>query len=225
MGAWRQWFRDSRFSVLVDLSLVAAIFFADAHHLIYFSKTPYLLTLGWVSMAVRGISWRDAGLRIDDGLLRAILMGIAAGAVMEALELFVTQPVLVRITGKYPDLSDFLDLVGNLKLLLILIAFSWVVAGFGEELAWRGYLLNRVANLTGRSRIGWVATVVISSVVFGLAHSYQHLTGIVENTIAGILLGCLYLATGRRLIVPIVAHAITDTIDVLIIFSGHYPGM
>jgi uncharacterized protein len=60
---------------------------------------------------------------------------------------------------------------------------------------------------------------------FGLAHSYQDLTGIIENTIDGALLAFLYIACGRNLIAPIVAHGVTDTIDVLIIFSGHYPGL
>jgi len=150
---------------------------------------------------------------------------MAAGAAMEALELFVTQPVLVMFTGKYPDPSHFLALVGNVKLLFILIVFSWLVAGLGEELVWRGYFLNRIADLLGCSRAGWVATIVAANTVFGLAHSYQDVTGILENIIAGILLSILYLATGRRLIVPIVAHALTDTIDFLVIFSGHYPGM
>jgi membrane protease YdiL (CAAX protease family) len=39
------------------------------------------------------------------------------------------------------------------------------------------------------------------------------------------LLGGLYLATGRNLTVPIVAHGITDTIDFVLIFLGLYPGM
>jgi len=42
---------------------------------------------------------------------------------------------------------------------------------------------------------------------------------------AGLLLGVLYLACGRNLAVPIIAHGITDTIDVVLIFSGRYPGL
>jgi len=34
-----------------------------------------------------------------------------------------------------------------------------------------------------------------------------------------------YLACGRNLAVPIIAHGITDTIDVVLIFSGRYPGL
>jgi CAAX protease family protein len=51
------------------------------------------------------------------------------------------------------------------------------------------------------------------------------MTGIAENIIDGAILGLLYLATGRNLLAPIIAHGIQDTVDVLLIYSGHYPGM
>jgi hypothetical protein len=67
IATWRQRFRTSRWWVLVDLALVAGVFVADSHHLIVFSKTPYVLAIGWLSMAARGINWRDVGLSIDGG--------------------------------------------------------------------------------------------------------------------------------------------------------------
>jgi len=82
-----------------------------------------------------------------------------------------------------------------------------------------------VADLFGPSVAGWMITLILVSPGFGFAHSYQDITGIVENFIAGLLLGALYLASGRNLMVPIVAHGITDTVDFLIIYCGHYPGM
>jgi membrane protease YdiL (CAAX protease family) len=225
LAPWRQRLRDNRLLLAVDLLLVAAVFVADQHHLILFSKTPYLLVLGWISMAVRGVGWRDLGLCAGPRWPVLLLAGVAAGVAMEALELFATQPLLVKLTGKYPNLSDFKDLVGNFKLLLILVTAAWVVAGLGEELVWRGYMLNRVADLFGRSAAGWTITLILVSAAFGLAHSYQDITGVVENFIAGLLLGGLYLASGRNLMVPIIAHGITDTVDLLIIYSEHYPGM
>jgi len=225
VAPWRMELQKSRLLVLFELALVAAVFVADEYGWIYFSKTPYLLALGWISMYVRGVSWRDVGLHRERGFMRMILIGLAAGLLFEGLELFVTQPVFVAITGKYPDLSDFTEVIGNVKLLLILVLLSWVVAGFGEEMVWRGYLLNRITDLLGRSKAGWAGSLIIMSAAFGLAHSYQDVTGIAENMLDGLLYGLLYLACGRQLIVLIVAHGFTDTIDFLIIYSGHYPGM
>jgi uncharacterized protein len=225
IAPWRLRLRENRLLIVVELALVAAVFVADRYHLIFFSKTPYLFALGWLSLAARGLSWRDVGLRLQGRFVRVAAIGLAAGVAMEALELFVTQPLLVKVTGHYPDLSDFSELAGNLKLLLLLIALAWVMAAFGEEMVWRGYVMNRVADLLGRTAAGWAVNLVVVSVAFGAAHAYQGITGVVENTIAAALLGLLYLKSGRNLLVPIVAHGVTDTIDFLIIYSGHYPGM
>jgi uncharacterized protein len=222
---WRQRLQESPWVITAELTLIAAVFVADAYHLILFSKTHYLLALGWLSMRLRGQRWRDIGLRFPLNWRRLLLIGIAAGIVMELLELFATQPLLVALTGKYPDLSDFHDLIGNVRLLLLLVAGSWIIAGVGEEVVWRGYILNRVADLLGRRRLGWTMSIGIVSTVFGLAHSYQNWTGIIENSIDGALLALLYIACCRNLIAPIVAHGVSDTLDFLIIFSGHYPGM
>jgi uncharacterized protein len=225
IAPWRRKLRDSRLLLAFDLFAVAAIFLADQFHLIAWSKTPYLLALGWMSMALRGVRWRDVGLRITPRWRRLILIGIVAGCAMEALELFVTQPWLASLTGKNPDLSDFRELIGNWKLLLLLVGLAWVGGGLGEELVWRGYVLNRVTDLFGKTAWGWTMSLALMAIAFGFAHSYQDVTGIAENVIDGVLLGLLYLASGRNLLAPIIAHGMTDTIDFVLIFSGQYPGM
>jgi hypothetical protein len=47
----------------------------------------------------------------------------------------------------------------------------------------------------------------------------------VENILNGLLLGGLYPACGRKLAVPVIAHAFSDTLDILLIYLGKYPGM
>jgi len=151
----------------------------------------------------------------------------------------VTQPLLTRVTGKGPDLSDFLALRGNLTYCLVAVAPAWTLAAVGEELVWRGYLMNRVAGLfhnatandalpnhamKNHSRVAWAVSLVAVNVAFGFAHSYQGATGIIEEGLAGAFLGGMYLATGRNLAVPIVAHGVSDTLDVVLMFFGKMPG-
>lgn len=221
----RQRLQKNRLLPVMELLLIAAVFVADAHHLIWFSKTPYLFALGWGSLALRGVRWSDLGLCAGPQWKVLVLAGMCAGIAMETLGLFVTQPMLVKLTGQHPDLTDYRDLVGNPDLLFRLIVGAWVIAAFGEELVWRGYLMNRLADLFGRDKIGWAVTLVLVSMAFGLAHAGQGWTGVVENIVDGALLGLLYLLSGRNLLVPIVAHGVADTVDCLIIFSGHYPGL
>jgi uncharacterized protein len=151
--------------------------------------------------------------------------GVVAGVAIELVELFVTQPLLVRLLGKMPDLEVFQALRGNAKLLLLGLVFSWTLAAFGEETVYRGYLMNRVAGLGNNSRIAWIVSLVVVSAVFGFAHLGQGITGQIENAIDGLLLGLLYLGCGRNLWVPIIAHGITDTVDITLIFLGKYPGL
>jgi hypothetical protein len=55
-------------------------------------------------------------------------------------------------------------------------------------------------------------------------HSYQGLTGIIEEGLAGLFLAFMYLCTGKNLAVPFVAHGTADTLDVILLFLGKYPG-
>jgi membrane protease YdiL (CAAX protease family) len=227
MAGWfdtEQW-RESKLLVLAEFAVVAGLFVADVTHHIYVSKTPYLFLLGWASLRLRGLRWKDVGFARPRSWGKAILWGIAAGVFMEALELFVTQPLLARLLGKMPDLSDFADVVGNLKLMLIYMLLLWTLGALGEEIDYRGYLMNRVAGLFRNTKTAWVVSLVVASIVFGCAHLDQGSTGMIENIWAGFLLGGLYLACGRNLAVPVIAHAVGDTVDFLLIYLGRYPGM
>jgi len=209
----------------LELALIAAIFWADEAGFIPLSKTPVLLVVAWGSMWLRGVTWRDAGLCLPPRALRYAAIGVAAGIAMWLLEFFVTMPLLHRILGVWPDLSAFDGLVGSLDLLLIYLALNWVLAAFGEEMTWRGYALPRVAEFCGSGTRAWLIALAIVNLAFGLAHLYQGPSGVVQATIGGVLLGILYLATGRNLLAPILAHGIGNSIDFTVMYCGLYPGV
>ena len=218
---WRQ----SKWLAIGELIAVALIFVADAHHLIPVSKTPFLLVLGWISLRVRRIGWRQVGLKLYKNWRTTLGLGIAAGILLEAFELFVTQPLLVKWLGKQPDLDVFRSLTGHWKPTLVYLVLAWTLAAFGEEMVYRGYLMNRVADFLNRTRTAWIVSLLFVHFGFGLAHAYQGWTGVIDEGLMGFLLGIMYLRTGRNLAVPIVAHGIQDSIDFILIFLGKYPGM
>jgi uncharacterized protein len=208
-------------------TLFALIFAADYYrwlHLIRFSKIPYLLLLGWVSLRLRGQSWKSLGWGLYRSWGRRLALGLLFGVGNELLELFVTQPLLVRVFHRWPDLSELRPLVGSRSVLLIALLLTWTLAAFGEELVYRGYLMNRLAGLFGSTRIAWALSVALTSIVFGFGHFDQGAIGQIENVIGGCLFAVFYLVSERKLSVPIVAHGVQDTIDVLLIFLGKYPG-
>jgi CAAX protease family protein len=215
--------RESRWLAWCEIGLVALVFIADWKGIIPFSKTPFLLVLAWISLRVRGIGWKAIGLSRDRGWGKTLALGAGCGLLLEAFELFISQPLLIRITGEKPDLHDFAVLTGNLKYTLIVIGLAWTLAAFGEEMVYRGYVMNRVADLGRRTRGAWIVSLIAVNVAFGLAHTYQGITGVIENCLDGAILGWMYLGTKRNLSVPIIAHGLADTVDVLLIFLGKYP--
>jgi hypothetical protein len=216
--------RGAKWLFAIELIVVAAIFYLDFRHLLPFSKVPYLFLLAWISLRVRGLHWKDVGLTTSSAWLKLILVGLVVGIGMEALELFATQPALTKLLGKGPDLHQLKPLIGNTKLLILGIVLSWVLAAFGEESVYRGYLMNRVAGIFGETKNAWVATAILVTLLFGFAHFAQGPTGIIENIIDGAILVAVYFATNRNLLAPIIAHGVQDTIDVLLIYLGRYPG-
>jgi hypothetical protein len=137
--------------------------------------------------------WRDVGLGLYEGWGRTLLIGMLSGVGIEMMELFCTQPLLAHLTGQMPDLSAFDRVTGNVKWLMMSLAFTWTLFAFGEEFIFRGYLINRIADLVGRARSSWGVALVLASAIFGLSHFMQGITGVSENFIDGIILGALYL--------------------------------
>ena len=73
------------------------------------------------------------------------------------------------------------------------LAASWATsaaAGAGEEIAYRGFLL-----WYGAALLGPAAGLIGSSLLFGAAHGYQRRFGMAFATLAGLVLGGVYLAT------------------------------
>ncbi len=212
-----------------ELAILAAIFAVDRPgiHIIFLSKTLYLAVLAAISFQVRHC-WKSVGWRVRGHWMRWVAIGLGGGLAMEALELFFTQPLLGQLLNLHPDLSDFAEIRGNYRLLAPALVFAWTLAAFGEEFVYRGYLLNRLSGLfesMTNARVGSGAALIVSSVIFGFAHLFQGTAGVIENIVDGLILGALYLGSGRRLLVPFLAHGVQDSTDFLLICFGLYPGM
>lgn len=80
-------------------------------------------------------------------------------------------------------------------------------AGIVEEIVYRGFLIWCLALMMPL----WAA-VVISSVAFGLAHTYQGPSGVLRTGIAGLALGVLYVVSGS-IWLPILAHFLMDALQ------------
>jgi len=217
--------RNDGLLLVGELGALIALTIADARGLVPLSRTPFLLLLCWVSLRLRRLPWRSIGFTRPPRLQRAIAIGIVAGLALELFAINITTPWITSMTGMPPDVSDLDGVVGNWQLLLIMLVVSWILAAFGEELAFRGYLMNRVADGLGRTRVAWIISLVVVSVFFGIGHGTQGVAGIVQESLSGCWLGVLFLASGRNLTVPIVAHGVSNSLALALIYLNRYPGL
>jgi membrane protease YdiL (CAAX protease family) len=96
----------------------------------------------------------------------------------------------------------------------------WTFAAFGEEIGYRGYLINRAADVGSRSKAAYWVGVLIVSVLFGYGHYYKGPAGIIDSGMAGLILGATYVLSGRNLWACILAHGFIDTFGVVCLFFG-----
>src|SRR2546421_12756587 len=108
--------RAGKFLFVVEVVIIAGVFYLDWIGILPVSKTPYLFLLGWISLRIRGVQWRDIGLKLDQPFLKLLVIGVVVGIGMEALELFATQPLLTKLLNQGPDLHELQRLVGNAQL-------------------------------------------------------------------------------------------------------------
>jgi membrane protease YdiL (CAAX protease family) len=174
-------------------------------------------------MKARGIPLASVGMQ---GVGGASALGrlVAITMVVDTLAVGVATPVLEAVFGQAPPVDRFASVPGNLPLLLALVPAMWVIAAFGEEFFFRGFLLTTLAELLGASRVAWGAAVVIQAIAFGLVHAYQGPAQAVAVGIGGAVYGCAFVLGGRSLWPVILAHGINDTLGLILLYSGSIQG-
>ncbi|MAM40997.1 MAG: CPBP family intramembrane metalloprotease [Erythrobacter sp.] len=141
-------------------------------------------------------------------------LGWAAAATAAIIGWFTLGAMLVEAIGlTTPDVDQVLGWVTespfHFALWIALVAFF--SAGFGEELLWRGYLMDRLSRLGGLRGKMW-PIILIQAALFGLPHAYQGLGGVIITGVVGIGLGWLRFHNKGNLWACIIAHVAVDTI-------------
>lgn len=104
------------------------------------------------------------------------------------------------------------ELQGPLLVFVSLGPYNWLAAAVFEELL-RVFLLSRLWLLS-RSNAMVTFSIVLAAALFGLCHLYQGLSGVVHNTLLGLLAALYYWRYGRYW--PLVLmHGIYGTIALL----------
>ena len=207
---------------LSAFELLFGAFIVIGHNVFHIvpNEVIVLFVLGLASIWLRDGRLSSMGLKRPASWRRIFLIAlVAAGA-----RIFLGQFVIEPITGFFwpppsaPALAN--EIAGNVKMALFALLLVWTFAAFGEEIAYRGYLLTRAAEIGGRSTMAYWLGIVLVSILFGYGHYYKGPSGIVDSGIAGLILGAAYMLAGRNLWACIFTHGFIDTFAVIDAFFG-----
>ena len=184
------------------------------------NEVPILFALGLLSARVREGSWTAMGLKWPASWLKTVLFAVLAAAVRILLGAALVDPLTAHFWPAAAAPSGAEQIQGHVLVALRLLLLVGTFAAFGEEISYRGYLLNRAADVGGRTRLASWAGVLISATLFGYGHYYKGPAGIVDSAIAGLVLGAAYILSRRNLWVCVLAHGFIDTFGIVALFLG-----
>lgn len=179
--------------------------------------TLVILALVTISLLVRRESLVSLGLMRITRPWRLAGQVFGLTVLWTALQFGFVMPALNHLTGTKQDLGVFADLEGDLPMLLMLLVASWTLAAFGEEVAYRGYIYTRVGDVLGGSGVGLAGGVLVSSALFGLAHTEQGVIGVMLTFLDALYFSALRLRF-ETLWASVLAHGFSNTIGVCTFF-------
>ena len=213
--------RDMRERLLNGAELACAAWIVVGHNVlrIFPNEVPILPVIALVSARLARGGFNGLGFVPPTSWRRLMLLALAfvalrwtAGLGIETLAAHVWPPIVGPKGAQ--------RIVGDPMAALAALGVVWTFAAFGEEISYRGYILGRAATALGGGRHAQIAAVVISGLLFGLGHAYKGPTGVVDSSMAGLLMGAVFLLSGRCLWACILAHGLSDTLAVALTYMG-----
>src|ERR1044072_8246034 len=202
---------------LSAFELLFGAFIVIGHNVFHIvpNEVIILSILGLISIRLRDGRLSSMGFKWPVSWRRILLIALVAAAVRIVLGQFVIEP----ITGffwpapKAPELAN--EIAGNAKMASLALLLVWTFAAFGEEIAYRGYLLTRAADIGRRSAAAYWIGVVLVSILLVYGHYYKCASGVIDSGVAGLILGSAYMLAGRNLWASIFAHGFIDTFGII----------
>ncbi|WP_445385810.1 CPBP family intramembrane glutamic endopeptidase [Robiginitalea sp. IMCC44478] len=176
-----------------------------------------MLIYVWIGLKLRGESWKDFGLVFGSISLRSAVKVTLLSLLVFVLAIagfIIGSVIMANITGipEGANMSGYDYLKGNIWMLIITLAGVYIVSSFGEEVIYRGFLINRISQIGNDSKKATIIAVILSSIIFGLIHYAWGPMGIVQTGFMGLALGISYIKLKKRLWILVLAHAYMDTI-------------
>ena len=109
--------------------------------------------------------------------IRFILCTAGLGFALSIFDFALVIPVVNHLTLTTQDMSAYTNLKGNTEMLMFFLAYSWIIAAIGEEIAYRGFFEHRISY---RYKSIWASKLV---------HGFSNMIGLVTFYFTGPIYG------------------------------------
>jgi membrane protease YdiL (CAAX protease family) len=209
--------------VIPAVSPAAAVAGGPGIKLLFLGRMVLLLAVATVLLRLSGRRWAELGLRKVKPL--RFFLGVVVGFAAATLLVMAANVALAQAGLKaQSDYSMFEPLRGNLALyLFFLIPVTWGSAAFGEELLFRGFLMDRLLRLFGSDgRVATFLAILAQAALFGLGHLYQGPAGVAATAAVGLGFALAWWVSGRNLWPCIMLHGFFDTASMTSMYLGAF---
>lgn len=185
------------------------------------ASTVCAMLVGTYLLRRQGLGWCDLGFRWPESWWRTLGLALATFA------------AIVAASGTFGWVADqfFIDvgtsgrfdhIEGNLMAYIGIMVLVWTHSAFFEELLFRAFIITKLGESMGGTRLAIGMAVVLGAMFFGYRHSYyQGMHGAVQTGGIGLVLGILYIWFGRRNVLPLIlAHGAINSIGMTYRFLG-----
>jgi len=180
---------------------------------------PLLVFFGFCCVWAHGWKWRTVGLHKPHSWRTTAVYAVLWTVGLMVFS-FTIRPFIETIFGPH-DLSFFETIRGNTTALIAILVQIWIIVAFFEEFAFRGYLQLQLQQLLGNSPLGTIVALLLSAIIFGVAHSYQGLSGTILTGSIGLLLGTALVVHKKNLWLTILVHGLFDTLYMILIYTSY----
>jgi membrane protease YdiL (CAAX protease family) len=208
--------------ILTNRFFIVETFILTSFIIILFGGIGFIfgLIISFLTLWASKWNWAYFGLG-KVNLVHALKFAFLYTLIIILINDIILSPLIERYLNTDIDLNAFDSLKGNGKILIIYLLLVWSLIAFGEEFFFRGYLMNRMNDLLSSIKYPWLVSALLSSIVFGLAHSYQGISGMISTGIVGLILAISFYKNQQNLLVNILCHGLYDTYGILMIYFGN----
>ena len=162
-------------------------------------------------------TYKSLGLYKPTKIIKTIGVGIGLGILLKLFSATIFMPLI----GYPPEGSDaFLFIKESLTNVLLACVYIVIVAGFCEEIVFRGFFFRQFETWFGSSRSIKVVMIILGSLLFGIPHMYQGVHGAINSIVIGAIYGMIFLMNKKNLWLVMISHAVYDLLATYIIYKG-----